>query len=67
MALRTFYQIVCIGTLSLLGIMTAFNVLGVLCGFNTFNAVETVSVRRVPCSESGIAEPKIGSCLTQLG
>ena len=27
----------------------------------------SVSVRRVPCSESGIAEPKIGSCLTQLG
>ena len=26
---------------------------------------QLVSVRRVPCSESGSGEPKIGSCLTQ--
>ena len=30
------------------------------------NGRNEVSVRRVPTSESGSGEPKIGSCLTQL-
>jgi len=51
MALRTFYRIVFIGTLSLLGIMAAFDVLAVLCGFDTLNAVETwpLAVWILPC------------------
>ena len=28
--------------------------------FHNFAVIQIVSVRRVPCSESGIAEPKIG-------
>jgi hypothetical protein len=51
MALRTLYRIVFIGTLSLLGITAAFDVLAVLCGFDAFNAVETwpIVVWILPC------------------
>jgi hypothetical protein len=51
MVLRNFYRIVFIGTLSLLGVMIAFDVLAVLCGLDTFNAVGRwpVAVWILPC------------------
>ncbi|WP_058188330.1 hypothetical protein [Terracidiphilus gabretensis] len=51
MALRTFYRIVFIRTPSLIGIMLAFCIVAVLCGFDTSNAIETwpLAVWILPC------------------
>jgi hypothetical protein len=67
MALRTFYRIVFIGTLSLLGIILAFDGVAVLCGFDTFNAVATwpMAVWILPCLICSFFG--IGICIAWLG